>query len=837
MAPEVMVGTPNGGEVWYVGINYGITWMLANVSQGQQYPTNISYSITGLHGAFTKITNLSSRRGPNEYRWLVPNTPTLQAAVKIEVIVGNATFNDTSNNLFEIRSVPPSDSVVVIVPNGGEVYNVNQRVMVRWIANISKGLPYNVTIDYSTTGPSGPWIFIANVTQQQMDGAYNWRVPNTPTKNAYVRVTELSSTESDMSNAAFEIAGNPSAPMVKVVTPNGGEVLNAGLLYNITWNLTLPYGQGIPTAISYSTTGINGTYALIARTPSNRGMNGFIWVVNNTPTKDAAVKVVVGQGGLTIQDVSDNVFEIVGIPPNATLDHVMIIPKSATIEQTKTLQFAAKAFDKSGKEITAGVMYVWRTSGGIGPISPTGLFTAQNVGTGQVNVTGTYLGEHRSDTASVTVIPQGGAVTLDHVQIAPRSATVISTKTLQFSAKAFDQYNNEIPPQSMSYAWSVSNSIGTVDQSGLFTGQNAGNGLVTTAGTYGGVTKSDSANVTVIPANATIELSKVMVSPKSVTVKVGNVQKFNARAVDQFGNDIPPQMVKFTWSTTGGIGIVDPNGLFTAQSVGQGSVMVEGAMGSATKSDTASVTVVAQNVTITLTKATIDPKIASVKLGDKFKFTGKAFDQFDNEMPQGIAFTWSVTGNIGDVDLMGLFTAKTVGTGNVIVTATQGTISKSDLAQVTVTQGGGQGQLRVVITPTDIALTVDNTQQFTAKAYDKDGNEITQGVTFTWSVNGTIGTINATGFFTAKIEGKGSVVVQAQYGGLTATNSTSVTVKASGTSGGTSGISNSDIALIIGIVAAAVVLTLLLLWLRKRQSKRPKDLPTDDAKGSKAKKG
>ena len=813
---DVRVIAPNGGEVWYVGVEYEIGWGLINVSGGQ-YPTRISYSVSGFNGTFMVIANTTSRRMYNSFRWVVPDTPTKDAVVKVEVMIGNTTISDMSDGVFEIRSLPPGDSVVVISPNGGEVFSVNQRVGISWVVNISNPPPYQVLVQYSTAGPNGPWNIIANLTQQQKQGVFNWVVPNTPTKDAYIQVIELSTNESDMSDGPFEIT-SPPQPSVKVITPNGGEVLQAGIGYNVTWELTIPQGQNIPTTIFYSITGVNGTYTPIVNLPSNRGINGFTWIVNNTPTKEGAIKVVVRPMGITLEDTSDNVFEIAGAPPNQTLERVIIIPKSATVEAGKSLQFQAKAFDRSGADITPKVKFTWEVGGNIGTISPTGLFTAQQPGYGSVKVTGEYLGDTRVDIANVTVIPAGSNVTLAYVVIQPRSATIPLGKTLQFTAKAYDQYGNEIPPQSMSYTWKVNNSIGVIDQAGVFTAKNTGDGMVIVTGMYAGVTKEDSAHVTVVPENTTIELANVVISPKSVTVQLGNTQRFIARAVVQFGNDIPPAMVRFAWSVMGGIGSVDPGGLFTAQNTGNGSVIVEGTMNSITKSDSARVTVVPQNTTITLTRVVIEPRGATLKPGERVRFSGKAYDQFNNEIPQGVTFTWGVIGNIGEIDPFGMFTAKNPGSGSVVLTGTQGTISRTDSVPVNVT---APGKIRVVIEPSDIALTVGSTQQFTARVYDADGKEVTQGVSLQWSVNGTIGTINETGFFTAKYEGKGYIMVRAEYNGMVATNTTSVTVKSSEGTGTGTGLSGSQIGLIAGVAAAAAISTLLaLLWFRRRRTRK-----------------
>jgi hypothetical protein len=279
-------------------------------------------------------------------------------------------------------------------------------------------------------------------------------------------------------------------------------------------------------------------------------------------------------------------------------------------------------------------------------------------------------------------------------------------------------------------------------------------------------------------------------------------------------------------------------GLFASTNLGTGTVTAEVSFGSNTKSDTASVTVVAQNVTIVLDKATITPKSANAKVGDKVKFSGMAYDQFGNELAKGVAYTWSVTGSVGSIDGIGTFTATGLGTGSVVLTATFEGTSKSDVAQVTVTQGGGQPLIKVVIDPLDVAMSVGSTQRFTAKVYDKDGNLIQQGVNLTWTVTGVIGTIDANGLFTAKTEGKGSVNVTVQYGGLSATNGTNVTVKPGAQPGDNGGISGTNGLIILGVAAAAVTgCVLAALWFRRRRNRKVADPADADPPVHKDKKG
>ena len=91
---------------------------------------------------------------------------------------------------------------------------------------------------------------------------------------------------------------------------------------------------------------------------------------------------------------------------------------------------------------------------------------------------------------------------------------------------------------------------------------------------------------------------------------------------------------------------------------------------------------------------------------------------------------------------------------------------KIPLALLSVRYGGSSGGAAPVLTTIEVSpatanLAVDATQQFTATAKDQDGGEIT-GVSFTWSSgNETVGTVNATGYFTALAIGTTTVTASA----------------------------------------------------------------------------
>jgi len=139
------------------------------------------------------------------------------------------------------------------------------------------------------------------------------------------------------------------------------------------------------------------------------------------------------------------------------------------------------------------------TIGSIQSQSPsTALFSSgPSTGTGSVTAQGNDVsGEVFSCTAPVTVTGAVGQIA--EVELDPASALLYTGQTQQFVAKAYDENGNFIRNlENSEVEWSVSNTVGTIDENGLFTA--VGVGTTTVTGTYiGGVAEiSGTAQVSV----------------------------------------------------------------------------------------------------------------------------------------------------------------------------------------------------------------------------------------------------------------------------------------------------------------------------------------------------
>ena len=113
-------------------------------------------------------------------------------------------------------------------PNGGESWNVGSSNSITW-TSVSID---NVKIDYSTNNGT-TWINI--IPQPPSDGSYSWTIPNTPSTNCKVQISDVTNAAiNDQSDNVFTIIV-PVTPFINVTSPNGGESWHVGTSHTITW--------------------------------------------------------------------------------------------------------------------------------------------------------------------------------------------------------------------------------------------------------------------------------------------------------------------------------------------------------------------------------------------------------------------------------------------------------------------------------------------------------------------------------------------------------------------------------------------------------------------------
>jgi len=161
---------------------------------------------------------------------------------------------------------PLTPAVTLTSPNGGEAWSVGVSHDITWT---SFGTVGNVKIDYSVNNGTN-WIEIIASTVN--DGAYAWTIPDNPSANCRVRISESGGSPVDTSDAVFSIITVPE-PGLRVLSPNGGETFNAGDIHTITWTSTGSVGN---VRLEYS---INSGASWTVITSSTVNDGSFDWTV------------------------------------------------------------------------------------------------------------------------------------------------------------------------------------------------------------------------------------------------------------------------------------------------------------------------------------------------------------------------------------------------------------------------------------------------------------------------------------------------------------------------------------------------------------------------------
>lgn len=296
------VTSPNGGEVLPALGSHTITW---NNTAGI---TSVLIQYSTDNGSTWNLINPMAPTGPSggSYVWNpIPATPS--ATCLVRVMDGMIPFiGDTSDATFTITS----GTATVTAPNGGETWYVGTTQNITWTYT---GPPSQYDIEYSTDN-GATWNLVAtNVSVGSFGGSYAWTIPNTPSTQCLVRVTDMiDPTRTDVSNAVFTIA----SPTITVVSPNGGESWLVGSTQTISWNSVGPITQVM---LEYSSDGGTTWNLIAAPVPNGTGGGTYSWTVPATPSATCLVRVSDFMIP-TIVDQSDAVFTIsANVPRSLTV--------------------------------------------------------------------------------------------------------------------------------------------------------------------------------------------------------------------------------------------------------------------------------------------------------------------------------------------------------------------------------------------------------------------------------------------------------------------------------------------------------------------------------------
>jgi hypothetical protein len=236
--PQALTLTsPNGGEVWNCGQTHPITWIHQNLNGP------IDLHLIG-QNTYNPLIPIASGVPVTDgmFNWTIPAgiTPGYGYLVRISWLdAAGIMIFDLSDAPFTIGNgtPPPQTYFTVVSPNGGEVWQTGTPHPIEWAYANLEGQVRILLAE----GPNSQEIVIA---PQVPIGAcqFVWNIPDDfPTGMYMAHIVWISVTGvyfGDLSDGFFTIEpGNPPPPPqpITVISPNGGEVWEAGSTHPITW--------------------------------------------------------------------------------------------------------------------------------------------------------------------------------------------------------------------------------------------------------------------------------------------------------------------------------------------------------------------------------------------------------------------------------------------------------------------------------------------------------------------------------------------------------------------------------------------------------------------------
>ncbi len=328
--PSITLKYPNGGETFKTGDAVTIRWESEGLELMEIIYTTDDFSTW-------QYVNPSVDTARGSYEWTVPDINS--STVKIGVGTGYAA--DASDVVFTVsRGTKPY--LHLVEPNGGGTWRAGTSQVISWDATNSTSLK----IDYSTDGGSSWNLMAADVKSSNY--SYSWTVPNTPSQNCTVRITDSSdATVSDASDGLFTIVESTAA-FISVVTPGAGERLTVGAKREIKWNSSGVSNVKIELSID------NGTTWEAVIESSSAASGTYMWTVPDKKTTKCLIRV----SDSTTPSVTGNsgMFEI--MQPEIVIAHTPITQARENDKITFTAEVTGTAnlvvelkYDSTGRRI------------------------------------------------------------------------------------------------------------------------------------------------------------------------------------------------------------------------------------------------------------------------------------------------------------------------------------------------------------------------------------------------------------------------------------------------------------------------------------------------------
>ncbi|NTW25073.1 MAG: T9SS type A sorting domain-containing protein, partial [Lentimicrobium sp.] len=299
--PEIMVLTPNGGEVWNYNEMNQVSWSGSNIS------SYVAIDISQNSGAtWQNLGYAESSPSGGTTEFFTPQINSSNARIRISDPY--YTFaTDISDFDFQIVT-PPFD---IYTPSPGNFYFTNQTIDVSWYSYQLIETNIELSTDNGVTFET----VLYNVAPANMNNV-TINAPAIPSDNCIVKIVDSNNPASFSLSDVFSI-NNP--PVLTLIQPIGGEVIDNDSQYTIQWTYSGAVSEYTYFNIDFSSDNGNN-WENIGFLYYTGDENSFEW---NTPdqTSDACLIRITDFFFPFVSSSSASVFSIKDIP---TLEICMV---------------------------------------------------------------------------------------------------------------------------------------------------------------------------------------------------------------------------------------------------------------------------------------------------------------------------------------------------------------------------------------------------------------------------------------------------------------------------------------------------------------------------------
>jgi len=291
--PEITLVTPNGGEVWNYWENYAIIqWT------GQNLSNFVDFYIStdgGLNWIFAGSGY--SNPGSGSAQIDIPYVSSDNVLLKV---VDASGISDVSDAPFSIYIAPLN----LVYPNSYYTYFAGGNMNIVWYAFETE----TVKIELSTDNGQSYFTIAENLNASQ--ASYYYQIPQTIyADQCIVRISDQNDPQIFDSSEVFEILPPPT---ITIISPNGGEFLNTGTEYQISWNYDNMVYDYTNLFVEFSpNNGLSWQY--LGSIYQYGQSTTFSWVTPASESDNCLIRITDAYY-YNIVDVSDAVFSIRDIP-------------------------------------------------------------------------------------------------------------------------------------------------------------------------------------------------------------------------------------------------------------------------------------------------------------------------------------------------------------------------------------------------------------------------------------------------------------------------------------------------------------------------------------------